>query len=101
MNQVTIKLIPENEQPVERALTKFYDNLNKLFQQNVEYEPGAVYDDQEPAVYLGVKLNDNALKTLIDASPGNSFEVIDTHWERFRQNKMAEGAETIHVSEQR
>lgn len=99
MNFVTIKLQIEEDESKDEALLNFHTNISKLLDSEIDYAPQGVLEADLKQVFVGLQLKDNDMKDLLDASPGNTFEIIDAHWPQFLKNKTAEGAQTFDLKD--
>lgn len=99
MNFVTIKLPIEKDESKDDALLTFHKNISKFLANEIDYAPKGVQDIDSKEVFVGLKLSDNDLKDLIDASPGNTFEIVDAHWPEFLKAKSEEGAQTFDIND--
>lgn len=97
MNFVTIKLPIEKDETKDDTLLTFHENISSFLENEIDYSEKGVLDMDSKEVFVGIKLNDNDLKDLIDATPGNSFEIIDSHWPQFLKMKSDDGAQTFEV----
>ncbi len=99
MKFVTIKLEIEKGESKDQALLDFHNNISKLLDNEIDYAPKGIMDADLNQVFVGLQLNDNDLKDLLDASPGNTFEIIDAHWPQFLESKSKGGAQTFDVAD--
>lgn len=99
MNFLTIRLPIEKDESKDEALLNFHNNISELFDNEIDYAPKGIQDTDSNQVFVGLELNDHDLKQLLDAVPGNTFEIIDAQWPQFFKDKSEEGAQTFEINE--
>lgn len=97
MNTVTIKLPVEKDETEKEALSNFQKNISKLLENNFNYQPEAVFDQSDRLVFVALSITDPGLKNLLDAAPGNNFEIMDRNWPEFLKEKEEKGADLFKI----